>query len=249
MNPLRITVIGAAGMSGSRIVAEALARGHEVTAVGRNAARLGELAGITDPSGAEGPAAPEGPGDRARLAGPGERPGGVVRVRAADAADLHEVARLAAGQDVVVLATRPAFGSEEEAAIVMKAVLAGLAGGGARLIVVGGAGSLIVPGNGGRLAIDDESFVPPQWRGAAQASNDQYDVCRTAGADVDWTYLSPAAIFEPGERTGRYRVGADELLVDAHGRSAISGEDLAAALLDEIEQPRFDRGRRFTVGY
>ncbi|NGN65465.1 NAD(P)H-binding protein [Streptomyces sp. A7024] len=218
MTPLRIAVIGAAGMSGSRIVAEARARGHEVTAVGR---------------------------DAARLAGLGEG----VRVRTGDASDPGDVARLAAGQDVVVQATRPAFGREQDAAVVMKAVLAGLAGSGVRLTVVGGAGSLVVPGSGGRLAIDDPSVVPPQYREFAQASNEQYEVCRTAGAEVDWTYLSPSAVFEPGERTGRFRTGTDELLVDADGRSSISAEDAAIALLDEIERPRFTGGRRFTVGY
>ena len=65
---------------------------------------------------------------------------------------------------------------------------------------------------------------------------------------MDWAYLSPAALLEPGERTGDYRLGADELLVDAEGNSAISMEDLAVALLDEAERPEHHRAR-FTVAY
>ncbi|GAA3048758.1 hypothetical protein GCM10020229_70220 [Kitasatospora albolonga] len=65
---------------------------------------------------------------------------------------------------------------------------------------------------------------------------------------MDWAYLSPAAVLEPGERTGSYRLGTDELVVDAEGNSAISMEDVAVALLDEAERPRHHR-TRFTVGY
>jgi uncharacterized protein len=65
---------------------------------------------------------------------------------------------------------------------------------------------------------------------------------------VDWAYLSPAALLEPGERTGTYRLGTDELLVDAEGNSTISMEDLAVAVLDEVERPKQHR-IRFTVAY
>lgn len=125
--------------------------------------------------------------------------------------------------------------------------LTGRAGSSARLAVVGGAGSLLVPGGNGTLAVDDPAFVAPQWRAVARASVGQYDVVRAA-TGVDWTYLCPSAVFRPGARTGHFRTGADELLVDADGRSEISAEDLAVALLDEIEQPSH-RMRRFTVGY
>ncbi|MEU7800335.1 hypothetical protein AB0B10_13765 [Micromonospora arborensis] len=67
-----------------------------------------------------------------------------------------------------------------------------------------------------------------------------------ANTDVDWTYLSPAAILQPGERTGSYRLRVDELLVDSAGISTISSEDFAVALLDEVERPRHRR-TRFTV--
>lgn len=216
---MRITVFGAAGNVGSRVVTEALSRGHEVTAVVRDPARFGELH----------PAATH---------------------RAGDAGVPEHVTELSAGQDLVVNATRPAPGRESEHAAISRALLDGLAraGGGVRLLIVGGAGSLTVPGSDGVLAIDDPVFVPTAWRHIAEASNGQFDAVRTADTEVDWTYVSPSALLEPGVRTGAYRLGADELIVDAEGNSSISMEDLAVALLDEAERPKHHR-TRFTVGY
>ncbi|WP_405433515.1 NAD(P)-dependent oxidoreductase [Micromonospora sp. NBC_00617] len=211
---MRITVFGAAGTTGSRIVAEALSRGHDVTAVVRDPARLAQLP-----------------------------PAAIHRV--GDAADVDTVVELSAGQDVVVTATRPPIGYEHELVAVAKALLAGLSRTGARLLAVGGAGSLTVPGSDGTLVVDDPAYVPPAWRAIALACNDQLAVFR-ASTDVDWTYLSPAAILEAGERTGSYRLGADELLIDPVGASTISAEDFAVALLDEVERPRHRR-TRFTV--
>ncbi|MEU5427990.1 NAD(P)H-binding protein [Streptomyces olivoreticuli] len=213
---MRITVFGAAGNVGSRVVAEALSRGHEVTAVVRDPARFPHL-----PAGAE--------------------------ARTGDAADADDVAALSAGQDLVITATRPAPGRESEHAATTRALLAGLARTGVRLLVVGGAGSLTVPGSGGGVVRDDPAFAPAAIRPIAQAGTEQLAVCR-AETTVDWAYLSPAALLEPGERTGTYRLGTDELLVDAEGNSAISMEDLAVALLDEAERPKHRR-TRFTVAY
>ncbi|WP_425474249.1 NAD(P)-dependent oxidoreductase [Streptomyces alboniger] len=215
---IRITVFGAAGTAGSRVVTEALSRGHEVTAVVRDAARFPEL-----------------------------HPDATHRT--GDAGNPDHVAELAAGQDVVINATRPAPGREADHAAVIGALLAGLAEApGARLLVIGGAGSLTVPGTAGTLAIDDPRYVPPAWRHIAAASNAQYDALRTAPTDVNWTYLSPSAVLEPGTRTAAFRLGEDELLVDAEGNSSLSMEDLAVALLDETENPRHPRAR-FTAGY
>ncbi|MFE0132018.1 NAD(P)-dependent oxidoreductase [Streptomyces sp. NPDC059037] len=215
---MRITVFGAAGNVGSRVVTEALTRGHEVTAVVRDAARFGEL-----------------------------HPGAAHRT--GDAQDPQRIAELSAGQDLVVNATRPAPGREPEHAAISRALLAGLANiNGVRLMIVGGAGSLTVPGKEGVLAIDDPAYVPTAWRHIALASNDQYDAVRTADTEVDWTYLSPSALLEPGVRTGVFRLGTDELIVDAEGNSSLSMEDLAVALLDEAELPKHRR-TRFTAGY
>ncbi|WP_306333494.1 NAD(P)-dependent oxidoreductase [Streptomyces sp. KL118A] len=215
---MRITVFGAAGNAGSRVVTEALSRGHEVTAVVRNPARFAEL-----------------------------HPDATHRT--GDAGNPYQVAELSAGQDVVVNATRPAPGRERDHPAIIRSLLSGLARADAvRLIVIGGAGSLTVPGPEGRLAIDDPRYVPAAWRHIAEASNAQYEALHTADTRVAWTCLSPAALFEPGVRTGEFRLGKDELLVDADGNSSISMEDLALALLDEAESPTHHRAR-FTVGY
>lgn len=213
---MRIVLFGAAGNLGSRILAEALSRGHEVTAVVRDPARFNEL-----------PAA--------------------ANARVGNAANADDVAKLSAGQDVVISATRPAPGRESELAMTAKTLLAGVARAEVRLLLVGGAGSLIVPGSGGTLAADDPTFVPLAWRDIALACVDQFEVCR-ADTQADWTYLSPPALLAPGERTGHYRLGTDELLIDDEGNSAISMEDLSIALLDEAERPRHRR-IRFTAAY
>ncbi|WP_433428935.1 NAD(P)-dependent oxidoreductase [Nonomuraea sp. CA-141351] len=212
---MRITVFGAAGAVGGRVVAEALSRGHEVTAVVRDAARFPLLH----------PAA---------------------RARTGDASNAVDVAALSAGQDLVISATRPAPGHEGDLVTTAKALLAGPAATGVRLLLVGGAAGLTVPGTGGLTVVETPDF-PPAWRPIALACDRQLDACR-AEPVADWTYLSPPALLEPGERTGRYRLGSDELLVDAQGRSVISMEDFAVALLDEAERPRHRRVR-FTVGY
>ncbi|MFC5665147.1 NAD(P)-dependent oxidoreductase [Kitasatospora misakiensis] len=212
---MRITVFGASGNVGSRIVAEAVARGHQVTAVLRDPARPHRL----PPT---------------------------VRTATGDARDPEDVRRLAAGQDLLVTATRPTPGHEDELAVATKGLLAGLAGTGVRLLAVGGAGSLTLPGGDGVTLVDSPDF-PAALLPIANACGEQLALYR-AETEVDWTYLSPAALLEPGERTGRFRLGRDELVVDADGASAISMEDLAVALLDEAEQPAHRRSR-FTAGY
>ncbi|MET9211077.1 MULTISPECIES: NAD(P)-dependent oxidoreductase [unclassified Nocardia] len=206
---MRIAVFGAGGAVGSRVVAEALARGHEVTAVARRAVPM--------PAG--------------------------VRLLLGDASSAEQVERLAAGQDLVVAATRPAPGSEAELPVVAAAMLAGVARAGARLLVVGGAATLVVPGVG--LPLHETAEFPAELAAIAQACAEQLAICRADGV-ADWTYLSPPADLAPGVRTGVYRIGTDELLVDADGASVISMEDFAVALLDEAERPAH-RQARFTV--
>ncbi|MEV6878532.1 NAD(P)H-binding protein [Amycolatopsis sp. NPDC051128] len=208
---MRITVFGAAGEVGRRIVAEAVTRGHEVTAATRDPRRA---AGLPP----------------------------TVAVRAGDASNPEDVATLSRGQDLVITATRPAPGREHELVEATHGLLKGLAGTGVRLLAVGGAATLVTPA--GTTVLDAPGF-PAELRPIASACQAQHDVYR-ADATVDWTYLSPPALLEPGERTGHYRLGGDELIVDAEGRSAISMEDFAVALLDEAERPRHHR-TRFTV--
>ncbi|CAM5399463.1 NAD(P)-dependent oxidoreductase [Streptomyces abikoensis] len=200
---LKITVLGATGMAGSRITDEAVSRGHVVTAVARH-------------HDAQAPARD-----------------GLHRVTADAAGD-----DLPLGADVVVSAL-PA----RVALPLLPALVAGAAG--RRLLFVGGAGSLRLP-NGERV-IDQPGFRE-EWKPEASAHVELLDALRALPEDVDWTFLSPSALFLPGERTGTFRLGGDDLLAEADGTSRISAEDYAVALLDEIETPAHRR-RRFTVGY
>jgi putative NADH-flavin reductase len=115
-----------------------------------------------------------------------------------------------------------------------------------RLIALSGAGSLEVkPG----VQLVDMPDFPAEWKAIALAHREALDVYRKAGmAEFDWTAVSPAALIEPGTRTGKYRTGMDQLLVDDKGKSYISAEDFAVAVVDEIEKPRFP-GQRFTAAY
>ena len=118
-----------------------------------------------------------------------------------------------------------------------------------RLGFVGGAGSLRVSEDGPRL-IDTPEF-PAEFELEAGSHADVLAALRQAPEDVDWFYLSPAAVFgahAPGERTGRFRIGGDVLVADADGNSAISGDDYAIAFVDEIDNPAHRRAR-FTVAY
>jgi putative NADH-flavin reductase len=113
-----------------------------------------------------------------------------------------------------------------------------------RYVVVGGAGSL---DNGSGIKLIDAGGVPEPYKAESRAGCAFLDLMRQT-SDLDWTFLSPSAQFVAGERTGVFRIGTDTALRDASGRSWISYEDYAVALVDEIEQPRHSR-RRFTVGY
>ncbi len=210
---MKLIVFGATGLLGSRVVAEALGRGHEVTAVARDPSRLTSSGGFCAVAG--------------------------------DATDVESIARIAPGHDVALSAVtqheRPQILAE-----VARELLEGLSRAGVRrLVVAGGAGSLIV--NGGERLMDTPGFHE-DWKPEAQAQADALAVYANADTDVDWSYISPAALLEPGERTGAYRVGGDRLLTDAEGRSRITMEDLAIAMLDETEAPSHAR-QRFTVAH
>jgi hypothetical protein len=113
-----------------------------------------------------------------------------------------------------------------------------------RLIIVGGAGSLEV--SPGVQLVDTPNF-PPDYRDAALAHREALRIYQKE-KDIEWTYLSPAAEIAPGERTGNFRTGTNQLITDAQGKSFISMEDYAVAILDELENPKHIR-ERFTVGY
>ncbi len=113
-----------------------------------------------------------------------------------------------------------------------------------RYLVMGGAGSLeVAPG---KLLVDTPQF-PEAAKPEATRGTVFLDALRRQD-DLDWTFLSPAALIEIGERTGKFRLGGDQLLTDASGKSRITFEDYSIAMADEVEQPKHVR-KRFTVAY
>ena len=160
-----------------------------------------------------------------------------VIAKAGDVFDGKGLAALLKGHDAVISSVH--F-TASDAGILIEAVRAS---GVSRYLVVGGAGSLeVAPG----VKLIDTPEFPNEYRAEATAGSVFLDVLRTE-TQLDWSFLSPAAVFIPGERTGRFRLGRDQLLVNATG-SSISFEDFAVALVDELEPPAHSR-QRFTVGY
>jgi uncharacterized protein len=157
------------------------------------------------------------------------------------AGDVHDKAGLApllAGHDAVISAVR--FSASDPKLLIAAIKEARVP----RYLVVGGAGSLeVAPG---KKLIDSPSF-PEAYKPEAGAGGVFLDLLR-GEKDLDWTFLSPSALIGAGERTGKFRLGGDQLLTTSDGKSSISYEDYAVALVDELEKPVHSR-RRFTVGY
>jgi uncharacterized protein len=217
----RIALFGATGMIGGRILSEALDRGHDVVAVVH----------------------------RAKLT----RTHPALRVVTGDVLELASVISTARDQDVVVSAVGGGHGdvaghlaTAEPAVRSLVAALRALNGGpaGTRLITVGGAGSLRTAG--GQRLWDAEGLREP-LRQIMHAGGDALDYLR-AVPDVRWTVISPPALVRPGSRTGTYRSALGDLVVGEDGKSRISTEDFAVAVVDEIERARHVN-ERFTVGY
>ncbi|KOV73611.1 hypothetical protein ADL02_39170 [Streptomyces sp. NRRL WC-3723] len=209
---MTIAVLGATGMVGSRVVTEARARGHRVLALSRKPAS-------DDP--------------------------GVTPI-AVDATDYHALHDALAGSaahraaDAVVLTIRTEPADREFLVGATRTVLDLTAQLGIRVLVVGGAGALRSPDDPDLLVADNPAYVPAEVQAVAAAGVAQLRTCQ-AHAGADWVYLGPPALLETGERTGRYRRGTDTLLTDADGRSWISAEDLAVAVLDELGAPGPER--------
>jgi len=166
----------------------------------------------------------------------GVRPG--VTVKQADALDAQALQHAVRGNDVVISAAH--FATLPASAVIGPVKSAGVP----RLLVVGGAGSLLL--SGGTRVIDNPGF-PKEYKKEASAGATFLDALREE-QQLDWTFLSPSAEFTETERTGKFRLGRDELLVNSEGRSWISFADYAIALIDEVETPKHSR-QRFTVGY
>jgi putative NADH-flavin reductase len=161
-----------------------------------------------------------------------------------DMEDETSVETIAKGADAVISAYAPPQTNVASLPAAVRTLLAGLTKAGVRrLIVVGGAGSLEVsPG----VQLVDTPHIPEEWKGIALAHRDILPVLK--GSRLDWTYLSPAAFIQPGERTGKFRLGGTRLVTDDQGESRISAEDYAVALVDELEQPKHLR-QQFTLAY
>ncbi len=179
---------------------------------------------------------------------PKETPSGVT-VRLGDINDEVLLRELATQASTVVVAVHGAENGDAYLVTLVPTILDAVSSGGARLGVVGGASSLLVSPDGPRL-IDTPEF-PENFKAEARSHMAMLEALKASSTDVDWFYLSPPATFgayAPGERTGTYRTGDDNLVVDAEGISFISGADFAIAFVDEIDNPIHHR-TRFTVGY
>lgn len=202
---MNIALIGASGNVGSRILAELSQRGHEITAIVRNTARVASLPG--------------------------------VRAIAADINDQQRLAEALSGHDAVISSVL--FSDSDPEKLIGAVKDSGVT----RYLVVGGAGSLqVAPGT---LLVDTPEF-PAEYKVEAQGGVEFLAKLRKDDT-LEWTFISPSALFVPGERTGEFRLGTDQLLTTANG-SSISFEDYAIALANEVENPQHIR-QQFTVGY
>ena len=210
---MKVALYGATGKAGSRILKELVSRGHRVTAIVRDPARL-------------------------------PQPGPGVVVKQDDLSDPKKIAAAVNGAEAIISAYGPP--QDEPDALVgvtQRQIEAVSQQTNVRLIVVGGAGALYVaPG----VTLIDSGYLPEAVLPIARAHDKAFNLLRASA--VDWTYLAPAAYFEPGKRTGKFRLGKDELIANAQQESRISMEDYAIALVDELETPRHRR-QRFSIGY
>jgi uncharacterized protein len=212
---MNIGLIGATGFIGSILLKEALARGHQVTALVAHPEKLTAAANL--------------------------KPVGT------DVLDQDRLAAQLKGHDAVI----SAFSGHAQSNTYdyymqgMRAIVAAVKQADVqRLLVVGGAGSLeVAPG----LQVLDTPDFPAMWKATAEGARDVLKMLREE-AHLNWTMLSPSAMIAPGERTGNFRLGTDQLLVDAAGESKISVEDYAVAMINELENLAHAR-QRFTVGY
>lgn len=208
---MQIGIIGATGKAGGLILKEAQARGHEVTAIVRDASR------ITDSS---------------------------INIVEKNVLDLTDADLR--GFDAVVNTFGAAPGQETQYIEVGRVLIEALRGAAnTRLIVVGGAGSLFVDEAKTKRLMDTPDFPKEYYPTAFHAGENLKDLEQSS--DVKWTYLSPAAFFNPeGQRTGSYQEGKDHVIVNSSGQSYVSYADYAIAVLDEIEQPKH-LNERYTV--
>jgi putative NADH-flavin reductase len=167
-----------------------------------------------------------------------------VKVKQDDLSDVRRTADVIRGADAVISAyAPPADNTDALIGVTQRQVEAVRQSGVDRLLVVGGAGGLeVAPGT----SLIASGHLPAPYLPIANSHVKALEVLRKS--DVNWTYVAPAAYFEPGTRTGKFRVGTDELIMAANGESRISMEDYAIAMVDELEKGT-NRRKRVSVGY
>lgn len=213
-----VLLIGATGFVGSAVLNELVSRGHKVTAVVRNIEKLAK--------------------------------NDLVDAVKEDVANVDAIAKLAEGKDAIISAYNPGWTNPDIATLITenypKILEAAKKSGVERLLIVGGAGTLFcAPG----LRVVDSGVIPAEIMGGVRPLGDFYLNTLMNENDIDWVFFSPAGVFDQeGKKTGNYRLGKDDLIVDAEGNSHISVQDYADAMVNELEKPAHHK-ERFTIGY
>lgn len=213
-----VLLIGATGFVGSAVLNELVSRGHKVTAVARNIEKVAKSE--------------------------------LLDVVKEDVANVDAIAKLADGKDVIISAYNPGWTNPDIATLISenypKILSAAKKSGVKRLLIVGGAGTLFcAPG----LRVVDSGAIPEEIMGGVRPLGDFYLNTLMNEKDIDWVFFSPAGVFDQqGKKTGNYRLGKDDLIVDAEGNSHISVQDYADAMVNELEKPAHHK-ERFTIGY
>ena len=213
-----VLLIGATGFVGSAVLNELVSRGHKVTAVARNVEKVAKSE--------------------------------LVDVVKEDVANVDAIAKLAEGKDAIISAYNPGWTNPDIATLISenypKILSAAKKSGVERLLIVGGAGTLFcAPG----LRVVDSGAIPEEIMGGVRPLGDFYLNTLMNENEIDWVFFSPAGVFDQqGKKTGSYRLGKDDLIVDAEGNSHISVQDYADAMVNELEKPAHHK-ERFTIGY
>ena len=213
-----VLLIGATGFVGSAVLNELVSRGHKVTAVVRNIKKVAK--------------------------------GELLDAVKEDVANVDAIAKLAEGKDAIISAYNPGWTNPDIATLISenypKILSAAKKSGVERLLIVGGAGTLFcAPG----LRVVDSGAIPEEIMGGVRPLGDFYLNTLINENDIDWVFFSPAGVFDQqGKKTGNYRLGKDDLIVDAEGNSHISVQDYADAMVNELEKPAHHK-ERFTIGY
>lgn len=214
----KTALIGASGFVGSAILKELLSRGYHVEALLRNPENVKV--------------------ENTRLT-----------VKKVDVADTKALASDLKGYDTVISAYNPGWTNPDIYNLTLqnypRIVEAAKEAGVKRLLIVGGAGTLFcAPG----LRVVDSGVIPAEIMDGVKSLGKFYLDTLNNEKSIDWVFFSPAGSLEPGEATGTYRLGKDDLIVDNEGKSRITVGDYAKAMVDELENPSHHQ-ERFTIGY